>query len=327
MSYVPTPFATPIYPPSLSSAYREAPYISPSWYRFAPTAVGTLGLVPGSPEQSSDSLASLAEVISRASAWMDEYCFWKADGSFSASVTVESAWVLPKPTGQLVLITNFKPIRTVIGVAVGCAPSQVQTLDQNCANDITTGEKTITLPGYWTGSPRPFFGGYPSTNGLVYCVYSYVAGWPHTTLAASVTAGATSITVNPSTPGGSALYGAQAGTPLTIKDAANAETVVLASTPTSLTLSLVNPVQYNHTIPVAPSPDSIIVTALPWGLEQACVHITSVLLKTRGTRSTVLPQIGGASMPNKQALARAGALADFDVAMKLLHPFQVAYLH
>ena len=81
MTFTPTPFATPITAPSALSAFRAVSYLSPSEYRFAPTAVGSQNLVKGSADPVVDSLASLANVIARASSMMDVHCFHRGDGS------------------------------------------------------------------------------------------------------------------------------------------------------------------------------------------------------------------------------------------------------
>lgn len=331
MTFVPTPLATPVVAARTATQARAASYISVSQYRFAPTSVGTQALVPKSTQPQVDSTGSLAETISEASAWMDNHCFHRSDGNFAATVTNEQMWAYAKPSGALVLICNFKPILEVVGVALGPALSQLQSISQNTANDITIGEKTISLPGYWTpgitssGTSTVFFGGYPTVNGSVLAAYTYIAGYPHTTLAASASAGATSISVTAPTPGGSVLTGAYAGTALTIKDGANTETVVLASAPTGLTLALSTPLAYSHAVPVPP--DAITVTALPNDLERACIHLTNVFIKAQGMRAQMPASLASATPAARQGLARAGALADFDVACKLLHNYVTVYMH
>jgi len=331
--FTPTPFASPVLAPNVVSTYRAAPYITPSWYRYAPTAVSTFDLVPGSSNQAADSTASLANVISRASAMMDEYCFHRNDGSFSAFVSTEQMWAPIKPSGQLVLLANFKPIRAVVGLGMGPAASQLTDMDPTTATDITFGEQAIVVPGYWTNGMRgpAMFAGYPSANGQVLCVYSYIAGWPHTTLASSALAGATSITVNPSTPGGTTLvgafgpFGSNPGTPLVIKDPVATETVTLASTPTGLTLELAAPLQYAHSVP--PAPDGITVTTLPGTLEQACISIVSVILKMQGMRAQIPSGLGSASPGQRQAMGRAGVLSDWDAAEHAMKSYRTVYIH
>lgn len=330
MTFTPTPFATPVVATGVASQPRGVPYISPSYYRFMPTSVGTNALVPKSAQPDVDSTGSLALAIAQASTWMDDHCFHGSGGSFSSTIVYERTWAKLKPSGALVLLTNQRP-RVVVGVALGPSPSQLQDIDANTAADITIGVNSIALPGYWStgvtvsGTNTVFFGGVPTTGGMVYAVYGYISGYPLVTLADNVEAGASSITVNPPTPGGTVLTGAFAGTALTIKDGASTETVVLAATPSGLVLQLASPTVFAHTVPSAP--DAITVTALPSTLERACIHLTNVFLKAQGMRAQVPAAVGSASMPQRQALARAGALADFDVACRLLHPYKMPFVH
>lgn len=326
--FTPEPFGSPILSPNIVSAYRAASYISPSWYRFAPTAVSTLALVPGSQNAPVDSTASLAQVIARASAMMDEYVFWRNDGSFSAFVSTEQDRVAAKPDGSLVLLANFPPVRAVVGIGVGPSSSQLANLTQSAANDIIVGNSTIAVPGY---ASSVLLGGIPDSGGpfsassRYLAVYSYVAGWPHTTLTASAAAGATSITVAPSTPGGTQLLGAYKGTPLVIRDGASTETVVLAETPSSLTLNLSSPLQFAHSLPTAP--DSTMVSAIPSSIEEACISLVSVILKMQGMRAQVPASLGSPSKSSRQEMGRAGALSDYDLACRLLKPYRTVYLH
>lgn len=329
MAFVPTPFTTPVLAPNTYQAYRAAPYISPSQYRFAPTAVATNGLVLGSSDQQVDSTASLAQIIARASSWIDTYCYHRGDGSFVGSVSVEQMLAKVKSTGSVSLICNFKPIRQVIGIALGTSSDSMQNIGPNSAGGILIGEKTINLMStFSSGHPTGWYGPWPSTNGQMLAIYSYVSGWPHAALAADCAAGASSITVAPPVPGATQLYGAYAGSALTIKDGAQTETVVLASAPTGLTLSLVSPLKYSHPVPIAP--DAIMVTSLPSAIEQACISTVNVLIKTQGMRAQILPgSIGGPGGGGDRdtALSRAGALGDFNLAMDLLKPYVTTYVH
>ena len=328
MAFVPTPFATPVVAPNTYQAYRAVPYISPSQYRFAPTAVATNGLVLGSQDQQVDSTASLAQVIARASAWMDGFCFHRGDGSFAASVSVEQMNVMIKPTGSISLICNFKPIREVVGIAMGTSSDALQNIGPNQAGGILIGEKTINLVStFSSGYPTGWYGPWPSTNGQILVVYSYVAGWPHSALAVDCAMGDTSITVAPPVAGATQLYGAYAGSSLTIKDGAQTETVTLASASTGLTLDLVAPLQYSHAVPLAP--DATIVTAIPASIEEACISTVSLLIKTQGNRAQILPGSIQAVGRGDQDLAvsRSGALGDYNMTMRLLKPYVTVYSH
>jgi hypothetical protein len=328
--FVPTPFATPVVNPTVSSIFRRANYISVSSYQNAPTAVATNNLVTGNPGAQAQA-AALATVISRASSWIDAICFARADGTLQASQSTEQGYsgtsssrINVKPNGSVILICNYKPILEVDTIAVGPAPQQVTTLTQQAANTLVIGTKTISLPNvcfnnlpYPTYSPASWRG----PQGL-YVIWTYVNGFPHFALAQSASMGASSIVVNPTTPDGSSVFGVYPGTQLSIRDGGDTETIVVESA-SGLTINTVQPLQYAHTVPTAP--DQILVSALPWNVEQACISLTSCLIKTRGTRAMVMPMAPG-GQPPKQALIESGGLEDYDIARELLEPYITTFL-
>lgn len=320
MVTAPTPFTTSVVSPDTATMFRSTPYISPSEFRFAPTSVATNTLVFGS-NAPSDSLASLAQVISRASGEIDSYCFHRGEGTLAATETTESGYFTLKPDGSISIICNFKPVLEVIGVGVGAYPSQVQSLTSG--EDISISNKVITIPNTWTSGVQKLIASpWPSVNGQIYAVWTYVNGFPHVALNAAVTAGDTSITVTPSTPAGTVVNGVYAGTALTIHDGAKTEVVVASAAPTGLTISLKAGTQYAHTVPT--QPDFIRVSAIPWEIEQACISLTSFYVKAQGNRSMELPKIGTPAA--KVVAGYAGASQDYATAMRLLKPFQVAYI-
>jgi len=322
--FAPAPFATSYVSPTVASAFRRSSYITPSEYRFTPTAVSTRQLVVKSANPQVDSVASLAVLIEQASAWADLIAFHRSDGSFAASVTTEMDWVKVKPDGSLALICNFKPVLEVTGLALGPQPAQVSNADASTAQNLWVQGKVINIPAAWASSPIPAYS-YPSgPNGGVYAVWTYVNGYANTLLAQNAVQGATSITLQPSVPGGSSLSGIYTGTQLEIYDGSNKETVVAASTPTGTTVTLTAGLQYPHNVPVAP--DGIRVSAIPPPISRATVHLTSVLVKTRGTRAMQMAGAAGGS-PGKQAIAEAGAENDFEYACKLLKRYETVYLH
>jgi hypothetical protein len=287
-AFVPEPLAEPIVGPNTATQFRRAAYISPSEYKEAPTAVSTAGLVPGAGSESQ--LSELAAVIARASGWVDEICFHRADGTLAASPSTESGWITP----------------------------------QELANEITIQEPVLYVPasgGSW--GPTTWYPPSPTgANGKIWAVWSYVNGYPHTSLATTAAQGATSITVAPSVPGGAVVWGVYAGTLLTIRDGQATEQVVVERVE-GLTLHLTAGLLYAHTVPAAPN--NIRVTAIPWVVEQACISLTSCLVKTRGTRAMVMPSAPGGG-PAHQELMQAGGLQDFEVAFELLKPYIVPYI-
>lgn len=313
--FIPTPFSTPVVSPEVSSAYRRFPYLSPSEYVNAPTAVGTNNLIPNGNAQ--DNLQVLADTIMRASGWMDQHCFHTADGTLAASPSTEAAWIRPKLNGSMVLTCKYRPILEVDAIALGCNPGELSSL--TTAPPLSIGLKTITIPPVALGAPAGDFLPFPLVGygGQLYVVWQYVNGYPHTFLAADAEQGAASITVGP-------IYGVYPNTQLTIHDGVSTETITVGSIAGDvITLAAGTTLANAHTLPDAP--DSIRVSALPWAIEQACISMTSCLIKLRGTRALTLPTVPGAA-PSKEALADAGGLEDYEVACKLLKPFTTVTL-
>lgn len=315
--FEPTPFATTYVAPQANSAFRRFPYISLQEFQNAPTAVSTQTLIPNGTAQQNQQ--ALADTIMRASGWIDEHCFHSSDGTLAASVSVESSPIRAK-NGAIRLICKYKPILEVQGIALGQNASSLSSLTTNPG--IQVDGKIITIP------PTTLGGGIPGDYlpGLVagwgaywYAAWSYVNGFPHTALAADVTQGATSIQVEPTLPDGSTVCGVYPGTQLTIFDGIYTETVVASAAPSTTTIELSAGTLYAHTLPTAP--DSIRVSSIPRAVEQACISLTSCLIKLRGTRAMVMPSAPGTGTPTKQALIQAGGLEDAEVAWDLLKPF------
>lgn len=320
--FSPTPLATTVVNPEAGTIFRRAPYISPAEFQTAPTAVATTNLIAGGTAQ--QNLQALADVIMRASSWLDEHCFHTADGTLAASPSTETAWIKPKPDGSLAIPCKYRPILELTGLAIGTVPSQLASL--TTAPDAAFGIKTIYLPATPLGVVNGDTATWPiptSYGGQVYAAWTYVNGFPHTALAASATAGASSVQVAPSVPGGSQVFGVYPGTQLTIHDGINTETIVVGSVAgTTLNLQPGTSLQHAHTMPAAP--DSIRVSAVPWAVEQACISLTSCLIKLRGTRAAVMPAMPGTAPP-KQALSESGGLGDYKAACELLRPFVTVF--
>lgn len=335
---VPTPLTTPQINPAVASTGAPAiPYLSPSQYAFAPTAIDVASLGPkGATTQ--QNLQVLADTIRRASGWADNYCFGAdpaAKGaSLAASLSVESALVRVRG-GVIRLVCDYKPILEVVGVDVGNDPASASSIGPSLAQLITFGRRTITVPftpALFVGRVNDQGPGYtpaPAGSGRLYATWSYVNGYPHTTLAAPVTAGATTCQVT-ATDGAGGLWGvypasgAFPGTGLTIWDGANTETIYVQTvTPGANTTTLTTTAFANaHTPP--PAPDFLPVSALPADVNQALVSLTTCLIKTRGARALVLPQApGGLPTGTRQAFAQAGALEDYEIATAILDRYTI----
>jgi hypothetical protein len=322
----PIPFPTPVVAPRATTLGRTLPYVSTSEYTAAPTGVKVSTLIPGAtPEQIAVQLAS--EIL-RASDWINLKCFHRPQTTMVASVTTDNDWVRVLPDGTVPLICNIKPVIEVIGIAVGGDPYNVASIDPSAATVVSiTDERMIWLPGGWSaGAPVPLFGNFANTRGQMYAVWSFVAGWPHFALANPATAGATSIDIVNPDPGAPWPHAVYPGTQLEIRDYTTAglsETVTVATSPTSNTLELADPLQSDHTPPGAP--DNIFVSALPWAIEQATIDIVSVFIKSQGSRAMVLPSTPATPVQRK-ALSLAGCLEDFDRACHLLKSFKLPFI-
>lgn len=321
-AFVPTPFSEPVVSPDTATLFRRTPYISPSEYKQTPTAVAVGNLVPGGTPEAQN--AALAAVISRASDWVDTICFHRADGTLAASPTTESDWVTVKDNGTLQLICNYKPILQVNALALGRPP---QDIGDQAAQNLTISGQIIDASSCYNR------GGFPraaTVNGKVYAVWSYTNGFPHTSLAKTVTAEeieeeeGKEITVAPSTPGGSSVSGVYPGTQLTIHDGEHTEVIIVASAE-GLKLNLTASLLYPHVVPALP--DTVRVSAIPWTVEQACISLTSSLIKLRGSRAMVIPQAPSkAASPPKQESGQSGYKSDEEAARRMLQPFEVPFL-
>ena len=313
--YVPPTFDTPVVSSSATVLTRRVPYVSPSEYKAAPTAVNTGSLVPGAAQ--SIEMSELANVLLRASDWVDLFCFHGPDGTLAASPTVQSAWVTSKREG-VGLICNFKPILAVTGVALGPGPSNLTALTDQDAQQISVDDIIIRL------GQRRLFGPGLNAHGRQYAVWSYISGYPHMSLAMDAGAGDMQIVVEPGVPGAEGItpYGVYPGTQLTIRDATGGTEVVMVASADGVLVTLTAPLQNDHTVP--DQPDYIYVTALPDAVEQATISLTSCLIKLRGSTAMVMAGQPG-NTPTKQAADSVGGLGDLETAERLLMPFRTVY--
>lgn len=320
--YAPIAFATPQVNPAVGGFGAPQPYISVSMYNFAPTAMNTSALVPGGSAQ--DQVQSLYDTINRASRWIDRYVFGSdqsAKGaSLAATLTVESATV-NVINGRIALVCDYKPIIEVTGVDIGPDPSMVASVGATTASRIRIDRRTIYVPiasNYYMTNNQQATQQYinTSTGNRVYAVWSYVNGYPHTSLAANATAGSTTVSLV-STDGNGGLFGVYVGSQLTIKDGVNTETFQVASISGS-TITTTQPLLYSHTLPTAP--DFLPVTALTDDITLAAIFMTTALIKTRGDFSIVLNEL---EQPTGKTSTVGDIETDVAYAMELLDPYRI----
>lgn len=332
--FVPTALSTPVVNPAMgSTGAPPVSYVSLSEYNFAPTGMTGRTLVPGNTTTANNQ--ALADVIRRASSWADEICFGldaaTKGASLAASLSVETGY-LPIVNGELRLPCDYKPIVELVGLAVGSNPSAVATAPATMTSAVRFGRRTIYVP-YTAGSvfrsgDQPGYIPTLNTAGRkVYCVWSYVNGYPHTKLAQNVAAGATTCYVT-STDGNGGLFGVFAatgafpGTNLLVTDGRYTESVfVKAVTANGATTKLTTSAfSHAHTVPT--TPDFIPVGALPDAIHQAVILLATSLIKVRGIRAFVMASSPG-QHPTQDVLGQAGAANDYQLACDMLHTYGV----
>ena len=327
--YSPTAFTTPVVNPAIGGMGTPYPYISVSQYQFAPTAIDTSNLVPGG--NAAAQTQSLADTIRRASGWADRLVFGadaaSKGASLSATLTTEMDY-MDVIRGELRLICDYKPIISVQGIDIGPTMGALQSVGSSIASTVRIARRTVFVPlmgfifrnGQPANSTNP---SYPFTK--LAAVWSYINGYPHTQLAATVTATSSAIPVMP-TDGGTGLLGIIPGTTqLTIVDGAATERVTVASLGTTVintitypVINTVTPLLNTHTLPTAP--DAINVTTMPQDVMLATIFLVSMLIKTRGDNSVELTEIGE---PRAVRQAPGDQWEDYSKAKELLKPFRV----
>lgn len=318
--YAPTPLASPIINPATGGYGLPVPYLSPSQYKFAPTAMDLSNLVVAGNQQTQEQ--ALSDVIRRSSALMDRYCFGadpsSKGASLCATMSVENAYIKPLQ-GEIRLICDYKPIIELNALAIGSDPSNLIDIDQYAAARIRFGKSTIFVPVDGTfnsaRAPRPFLPTLSLRYGKLFAVWSYVNGYPHTKLAISVSAGDTYITVEDTNPAGG-VVGIYPGTQLRIVDDDLTEYVTVESVNGSI-INLVSPLRYNHELPY--EPDFIPVTTLPADVEQAAIFMTTYLIKSRGDDALVIMEI---NEPMDEKSNRVDAYEDLATAMEYLDHYR-----
>ena len=286
--------------------------------------MNTSNLVPGS-SSTAVQLQALADLCARATAWANTIVFGKSNALNGASIAAKKVIEVDKVPvmrgGEMRLICDYKPILQVLGVDIGLDMASLATVGPSVASSIRIGERTLYVP--FTGimqtwPPNQYF----NVDDMV-AVWQYVAGYPHTSLAATCAAGQATITLTP-TDGATGLLGIFPGVVMTVIDQ-TAGTGAVAQTESftvqSVTGNVVTATSnflHTHTVPTAP--DFIPVTCLPDGVRLATLYLLTTLLKTRGDSSMVIDDI----VEPRQIKHDSGDLwADFKLACNWLKPYKI----
>jgi len=253
---------------------NENPYISVAEYKNAPTAINYDMLVVGGNAAAQD--AELAEVILRASSYMNEYL----NQNLVATQYTETQRIrYSASSGYYALHPYNSPVISLSAFYYGSNPNQLNEL-QDCSIAWFEGQQII-IPGDYIGwnytSQGPLqFGGSINQSNWTFTKYTYIAGYANTEIAVATLAGDSTLTV-------ASGVGILPGEQYRIFDGQRTERVTVASNYTygSTTVPLVAPMLFAHGVGAT-------FSNLPTVLKQACILITTAFIKMRGDASTTM---------------------------------------
>lgn len=283
-----------------TSPIVHIPYLTNAQFRAMPTPVNCDTLVPrGSP---ADNEAALAKIILTASTIV----YTITHQLLYATTDTEQDEITTDRWGRLLIHPRFFPILQVTDLWTGSDPGSLSEVSSLAGAEVEPKRIVITQnlgAGLLTSSAGPLefgtFGATPRSPVPSYARWTYVNGWPVTTLAAPAAANATSITVKNPT-------GILPNYPLRIEDG-----------PTREILTVTGPVTGN-TVPVAALANAHGVgagcTALPADAEEAVGLIVTALVKKRGAGGLV----AGTTANEKNTADPFGAADDMQAAEKML---------
>ena len=301
------------YAPYNATMGNFAPYLTTTEYLNAPTSIDTGNLIPNGA--ASVQLTALAEVIGRASSWIDGFVTGSAYGTLNSTSNVENARVWGSYRNTLIVHPRYWPITEVQTFQYSSLAGGVTS---NNAASITPSANITVYPDYFEvalagvialglNAPSGIMRGYEYD-----CQWTYVNGFPNTTLSASVAAGAASVNVV----SGIGIY---PGSLLTLFDAPNDEGVAVASNyvPGGTVIPLTANLAYNHAV-------GSTLTNLPKSVKQAAILLTSALIKQRGSGALEVADMGVITKMSGEF--PQGEDSDIGLAVDLLRPLQQKYM-
>ena len=279
------------------------PYLTLAEFKQAPTAVDVDDLVGGGTQAINDQ--ELTNVIGRASSWMDSHC-----GQVLASTTDTEAFrARVDRQGFLKVHPRYSPITELVALSYGPLPSLMASVD---TSTVWIEQDTLVAPlqgisSAFSNGPIQFAGNYSVTQEQFVSV-TYVNGYANTALSASVAASVTSLPVKD-------LAGFVPNAQFQIYDGSSTELLTVSSSFVSTSgagnLTLKSATSYSHT-------SSISVSALPPAIKQACIYMTSALLKSRGNAALVMNSIQPGLIQGENPSINNDLMNAFD----LLRPFR-----
>lgn len=252
--------------------FYENPYLTVAEYKNAPTAIDIDNLVVGGNASAQD--AELANVILRASSFMDEYL----NQNLNASTQVENQRTRMSSQGYLAIHPNNNPVLSLQSLSYGTDPNNLTALsdpskcwfeDQQIIVPLSQLATTYSSQGALS------FGGGAAPRQQLFVTYNYTSGFVNN-LITSATATQSTMTVQ-------TADGIVPGQQLRIYDGGNSERITVASNYVygSTTVPLVSPLAYTHA-------SGVTFGNLPQTIKEACILITTAFIKIRGDNSLTM---------------------------------------
>lgn len=272
-------------PSLVSTQGYPVSYITLAELKLSPIYNQLKQLVPGSSDADRD--GELLAVIRRATGMINGEC----NQNLAASVDVEIGRVVVSNDGDLRLHTRSSPIVEVLSVSVGHDPANLTAVD---ISNAVLDPWRITIPGCGSTLFRP--------GARMWAKWTYVNGFPVTTLASSANVGDTTVTVV----NGTGIIPGQ--TLLTVEDGRLMEQFI----PTAVTGNVltVPALSFAHQANVG-------VTSLPNDIKEATLLLISRLNDTWSLTMNVISMDGSGSKKPKAGPSRA--LCD---AAVMLEPYK-----
>jgi len=253
------------------------PYITATEFQNAPTGLQTNNLVPGG--SAAEQFQALQAQILRASSWMDGQCHQV----LASTVDTEISRANVRRDGSVMVFTRCFPVRVVTAVSMGWQLSDLTALTS--LDTVTPLNRVFLVESAgipFASSQGPLqFGPTYGPYGECWVQYSYVNGYPVTTLSAGISVGATSIVP-------ASVLGILPGMTLTLSDIPLTETVTVSPTYVvgQATVPLLTGTQSPHVAGIA-------VSALPDAVKQAAILATAGFVQERGSGALVMASISG----------------------------------
>lgn len=287
------------------------PYITPEILTGAPTGVSWNSIPPGKTTTPAQRLGEQSNICMRATAQADAYC----NQVLRATVDTEQdagpdKWVtIQQATGNARIMLQRWPVLSIQNVQVASTavfPRQYIALPAGYydierpilgisgttspAPDGQGGQAILIAPGFVDWSL--------GRNGYTIRT-TYINGWPHTSLTAAATAGASTIQVDDCTGwaistnvvgGGTQIAPVTGTTTGIVYDSGQQEVIQVTAASANAgagTLTLQNPLAFTHN-------PGVMVSTLPPSVMWAVILFSAAMALTRGATATTVHEIPGA---------------------------------